>query len=174
MNGKKVAVVGQVNRLHDELELLSKFASEILVLSPTGKFDEESMALLRSFEKVVLIPDRSIVRIPPGPTFNGLMVRSPSGEEGTIVCDAVFIHLLGNRPVTDYLADPLEKSENGCILTGQGGSTSIDGVFAVGDISCRDVRQISLAVSEGMRAALSAQAKLSGRSAPSSQWGIRS
>ncbi|MCU0798632.1 MAG: NAD(P)/FAD-dependent oxidoreductase [Candidatus Thermoplasmatota archaeon] len=173
MKGKHVAVVGQPTRLGDELELLSTFASRISVFSMVGPFDEESLDSLRSFSKVSPMEGKRIMNIPEGPEFKGVLVRSSTGEEGLFECDALFIYLMGNRPVTDYIADSLEKGDNGCIRTYDGATTSLKGVYAAGDITCREVRQISLAVAEGMRSALSAQAYLRGNLRPSSQWGLK-
>ncbi len=173
MSGKHVVVIGQPSRLGDELELLSTFASKISVFSLTGDFDEESLRSLRSFEKITPIIGMRITSIPQGQDFRGVNVRSIRGEEVLFGCDAIFIYLMGNKPVTDYIADGLEKGDNGCIRTSDGGSTSIKGVYAAGDITCRDVRQITLAVAEGMRSALSAQAYLKGNVKPISQWGVK-
>ncbi len=171
MKGKHVAVVGQPSRLGPELELLSTFASRISVFSMTGGFDEEDLVSIGNFDKALTMDGKKIVGIPEGPIFKGLTIRSVTGEDGHFDCDAIFIYLMGNKPVTDYIADGLERGDNGCIRTFDGSSTSIKGIFAAGDISCREVRQISLAVAEGMRSALSAQASLKGRTKSVSQWG---
>jgi thioredoxin reductase (NADPH) len=167
-----VAVVGQVTRLREELSLLSNFASKISVFSPSGSFDEGSKAMLGQFEKATPIIGSRIESIPDGPIFSGMMVAHIDGMTTLFECDALFVYLSGNRPVTDYIVEPLEKEVNGCIKVGKDGSTSIDGVFAVGDMTCREVRQVSLAVAEGMNAALSARARIDG-SKVVPQWGER-
>jgi len=169
-DGKTVAVTGQVDRVLEELYLISKYATKIHFISPTGKIKEEDLERLSEFEKVIPMPGYRVKEIVGSMKMEAVLLQGPEGEE-RLETDGIFVYLQGNKPVIDYLVDEMEKGENGCIRTDENMVTSVPGVFAVGDLTCRKVRQISIAVGEGCKAALAVESFLRGREGAHSQWG---
>jgi thioredoxin reductase (NADPH) len=168
--GKTVAVTGQVDRVIEELDLISKYATKIHFISPTGKIKDEENKRLSSFEKVAPMEGYRVKEIVGSMKMEAVLLQGPDGDK-RLETDGIFVYLQGNRPVIDYLVDGMEKGENGCIKTDDKMATTVPGVFAVGDLTCRKVRQISIAVGEGCKAALAVESFLRGKEGAHSQWG---
>ena len=84
-----------------------------------------------------------------------------SGEE--LKVDGVFLYLTGSKPIIDFLAGALETTIESCLFVDDNFETSVAGVFAVGDILCREIKQVVVAASEGVIAALNADKYCRGR-----------
>ena len=80
--------------------------------------------------------------------------------ESEIACDGVFVSI-GRKPATDLVAGQLDLDENGYIIAGESTETSIPGVYAVGDVRTKQLRQIVTAVADGAMAAYLAEHSLS-------------
>ena len=79
----------------------------------------------------------------------GLKVRNVhSGEETEITADGVFVSI-GRIPATELVSGQLALDENGYVLAGESTATSIPGVFAVGDVRTKQLRQIITAAADG-------------------------
>ena len=76
------------------------------------------------------------------------LLSTKDGSERTLHVDAVFI-AVGIRPNTDLFKNRLKMDEKGYIAAGEDGKTSVDGVFAAGDIRTKKLRQIVTACADG-------------------------
>jgi thioredoxin reductase (NADPH) len=169
--GKKVAVVGNVDRVMEELEMIEKYTTRIYFLSPTGKISDDEKRRLSEIKGLEILPGYRVKRILGSMNFGGILLKGPKEDEELDV-DGIFVYLQGNNPVTDFLADSMKKGDNGCLKVNEDSmETSIQGVFAAGDIRCKHHRQISIAVSDGCKAALSADRFVKGRKISGFQWG---
>jgi len=92
-------------------------------------------------------------------------------KEASLELSGVFVYLHGNKPVTDFLLGTLEAGEDGCISVDAYMGTSVPGVFAAGDVTCTEIRQVVVAASQGCLAALSAEKYLSKRKKLRMDWG---
>lgn len=88
------------------------------------------------------------------------LVDVKTSEKREIECDGVFISI-GRKPATDFLQDTLELDNSGYIIADESTKTSIDGVFAVGDVRTKTLRQVVTAVADGAVAAHFAEEYLS-------------
>ncbi len=169
--GKQVAVVGKVDRVMEELEMIEKYAEKIHFLSPTGKITDEEQKRLSDIKGLSTHPWYRVKKVLGSMDFEGILLKGPKGDE-VLDVEGIFVYLQGNNPVTDFLADSIDKGENGCLKVNEDTmKTSIPGIFAAGDIRCKHHRQISIAVSDGCKAALSADRFVKGRKKSGSQWG---
>ncbi|MGA1873067.1 MAG: NAD(P)/FAD-dependent oxidoreductase [Thermoplasmatota archaeon] len=168
---KTVAVTGQVDRVLEEINLISKYAEKILFLSPTGRISDKDTDRISAFPKVEVLKGHRIKRILGTMKVEALLLEGDQGERELPV-DGIFIYLQGSKPGVEFLVDKMEKGENSCLVVDGKMSTSVPGVFAVGDVTCRKVRQVSLAVGEGCRAALAVESYINGRDGAHSQWGV--
>lgn len=84
--------------------------------------------------------------------------------------DGVFIYLVGSRPVVDYLNASVPLSERACVMTHRSVETSVPGVFAAGDVTCSEIRQVVVAAAFGCIAALSAEKFIHNRNRVRSDW----
>lgn len=69
-------------------------------------------------------------------------------EISEIYCDGIFISI-GRKPATEFLNNAVKLDENGYIIADETTKTNIDGVFAVGDVRTKALRQVVTAVSDG-------------------------
>jgi thioredoxin reductase (NADPH) len=91
-------------------------------------------------------------------------------EDQTIEVSGVFIYLQGNVPVTDFLDDQVSKNEDGCLVVDRSYRTNVEGVFAVGDVLCKHVKQAVVAAAEGVEAAMAVDRYLHGRERLRPDW----
>ena len=75
-----------------------------------------------------------------------------TGEESVLPCDGVFVSI-GRSPITSMFAGQLSLDESGYIIAGESTESSVPGVFAVGDVRTKALRQVVTAVSDGATAA---------------------
>ncbi len=74
-----------------------------------------------------------------------------------------FVYLSGGRPVTDFLQGQLELRESGCLVVNNEYQTTMPGVYAVGDVICKYVKQAVVAAGEGAVAGMAVEKALRGR-----------
>ena len=84
-----------------------------------------------------------------------------TGEESTIACDGVFVSV-GRKPATEFLGGQVELDGNGYVVAGEDTKTNIPGVYAVGDMRTKELRQIVTAVADGAVAVHEAEKYLAG------------
>jgi thioredoxin reductase (NADPH) len=80
----------------------------------------------------------------------------------------IFLYLRGSAPATGFLSGPVEKDEQGYLVTDELMQTSVPGVYAAGDVRKKQVRQMVVACAEGCLAALAAERYL--RRRPTMRW----
>lgn len=71
-----------------------------------------------------------------------------SGEQHTVECDGIFVSI-GRNPVTAFLDGAVALDENGYIVADETTKTNVDGVFAVGDVRTKAMRQVITAAADG-------------------------
>ena len=79
----------------------------------------------------------------------GVKLRNvQTGEESQVDCDGVFVSV-GRQPATELVKGQLPLDEGGYIVADESTCTPIPGVYAVGDVRKKDVRQVVTAVADG-------------------------
>ena len=100
-------------------------------------------------ENVEFVWNSTVSEIIGDKRVSGIKVfDSKENQTKEIECDGVFVSI-GRKPATDFLKDIINLDENGYIIAGEDTKTSIDGVFAVGDVRTKLLRQVVTAVSDG-------------------------
>jgi thioredoxin reductase (NADPH) len=80
---------------------------------------------------------------------NGITVQSVHGEDKRqIECDGLFVSI-GRQPITEFLNGSVTLDGQGYIIADESTKTNIDGVYAVGDVRTKALRQVVTAVSDG-------------------------
>ncbi len=88
------------------------------------------------------------------------LIDTKTNEKRELECDGVFISI-GRKPATEFLDSKFELDNGGYIKADESTKTSIDGVFAVGDVRTKVLRQVVTAVADGAVAAHYAEEYLS-------------
>lgn len=166
--GKEVVVVGGGDAAIEEALFLSKFASKVTVVHRRNELRASKVMQERAFDngKIDFVWDTVIDEIYGDARVEG--VRMKNAKDGSVRdygCDGVFV-AIGHEPNTKIFSGQLELDEKGYVKTREvlhGGlveyetMTSIDGVFAAGDVSDYRYRQAVTAAGEGCKAALDAE-----------------
>lgn len=167
--GKDVAVIGNSEIMPDELGVIAKFARNIYLI-PRGKLSDEQLAAIGEHTNVELLEKVRAVRILGERSVEGVEITE-GGERRVLPVTGVFVYLRGNKPTTDFLDGSVEVTEEGCIAVNpQDASTNQPGVFAVGDVTCSQVRQAVVAAAQGAIAGLAVDSYLRQAKRLRQQW----
>ena len=152
--GKTVVVVGGGNSAAADALLLSRIAEKVILvhrrdtLRATKVYHEP---LLKA-ENVEFKWNSAVVELLQENKLTGVRVRNlVSGEEETIAVDGVFISV-GRKPATELVKDQLALDPGGYVIADETTAASIPGVYAVGDVRTKLLRQVVTAVADGAMA----------------------
>lgn len=149
--GKTVVVVGGGNSAAADAMLLSRICEKVIVvhrrdtLRATKIYHEPLMQA----ENVEFQWDSVVTELIYEDKFKGVRLKNvKTGEETELSCDGIFISV-GRKPVTEFLEGQIELDKGGYIVADESTRTNIPGVFAVGDVRTKVLRQVVTAVSDG-------------------------
>lgn len=153
--GKTVVLVGGGNSAVADVLTLARVAKKVIMVHRRDTL-RASKVYNESLEKTENIEFRwnsEVIALRHGDRVNGAVIRNHvSGGEETVACDGVFISV-GREPATALFRGQLELDEAGYIVAGESTATNIPGVYAVGDVRTKAVRQIVTATADGAVAA---------------------
>ena len=162
--GKTVVVVGGGNTAAADALLLSRIAEKVILvhrrdtLRATKVYHEPLMQA----ENVEFRWNSTVKELLHEAKITGVRLSDVNtGEESTIACEGVFVSI-GRKPATEFLGDQVNLDENGYVVAGEDTKTNIPGVFAVGDMRTKELRQIVTAVADGAVAVHEAEKYLAG------------
>ncbi len=166
-----VAVAGNNDEAIDEALTLTRFASRVHVLNPRTDFlaPQDLVDELESHSKVTVHRATRIKEIVGEDRVEAIKVAG-RGNGKTIEVAGVFVYLQGTMPVTDFLDGQVSTSDEGCIMVGDNFRTQVEGVFAVGDVLCKHVKQAAIAAAEGVTAAVAVDRYIHGREGLRLDW----
>ncbi len=164
---KTVVVIGGGNTAAADALLLSRIAKKVIVVHrrDTLRATKIYHAPLMAAENVEFRWNSAVTELLHDGRVNGVLVENlQTGETEKIDCDGVFISI-GRKPATEFLADQLELELDpaGYIIAGESTETGIPGVYAVGDVRTKKVRQVVTATSDGAVAVHHAEEYLAGQ-----------
>ena len=148
---KTVAVIGGGNSAVSDALYLSRIAKKVLLIHrrDTLRATKIYHEPLKNAENIEFLWNSQVSSFTAESRVNGAIVKNTlSNEEFKIDCDAIFVSI-GRRPETDIVKDIIELDENGYIVADESTKTSIDGVFAAGDVRTKALRQIVTAAADG-------------------------
>lgn len=161
--GKTVVVVGGGNTAAADALLLSRIAKKVIVVHrrDTLRATKIYHAPLLHAENVEFHWNSTVSQLLHNSRITGVRLRNTlTGEEEDVACDGIFVSI-GRKPATELVNDQLDLDSSGYILAGETTETSLPGVFAVGDVRTKEVRQIITAAADGAVAVHYAQEYLS-------------
>ena len=162
--GKTVVVVGGGNSAVEDALLLSRVAKKVIVVHrrDTLRATKVYHKPLMEAENVEFFWNSAVTQLLENGKLTGIVVQNLlTGEETTVDCDGIFISI-GRKPATALMDGQVELDKSGYILADETTRTSRPGVFAVGDVRTKAVRQIVTAASDGAVAVHFAEEYLAG------------
>jgi thioredoxin reductase (NADPH) len=161
--GKKVAVIGGGNTAVEEALYLTNHSHDVTLIHRRDSLRAEKILQDRLFANpnVNVIWDSEVVEFVGGgepEALIGLDIRNKrTGELSRVECEGAFV-AIGHQPATELFADKLKLDHDGYILVEPGTTrTSVEGVFACGDVMDKIYRQAVTAAGTGCMAALDAE-----------------
>ena len=161
--GKTVAVVGGGNSAVAEALYLSRIAKEVILIHR-----RDSLRATRIYEKplreagnIRFVWDSEVVELLGEDVLQSVKIRNlKNGEEQLLEVQGLFVSI-GRKPATDLVKDQLTLDGAGYIMAGENTKTNLPGVYAVGDVRTKELRQIVTAVADGAMAAHMAEQDVS-------------
>ena len=152
--GKTVVVVGGGNTAAADAMLLSRICEKVIVVHrrDTLRATKIYHQPLMDAKNVEFRWNSAVSRLEADGRLNGVVIKDVNtGEESVIPADGVFVSI-GRKPATELVKGQLELDEGGYILADESTRTNIPGVFAVGDVRTKVLRQVVTAVADGANA----------------------
>lgn len=149
--GKTVVVVGGGNTAAADALLLSRIAEKVILVHRREKLRATKIYYeqLMKASNVEFRMNNTVKELLHEEKINGVRLTNvKTGEESIITCDGVFVSV-GRKPATEFLGGQLKLDSNGYVIAGEDTKTSIPGVYAVGDMRTKQLRQVVTAVSDG-------------------------
>ena len=157
---KPIAVVGGGDSAMEEASFLTKFASTVNILVRRDELRASKIMQDRAKanEKINFIWNTEVTEIVGDTKLEKLkLINNKTNEESELEVDGLFI-AIGHRPNTDIFKGQLDMKDNGYLITGSPSSrTSVEGVFACGDVQDDVYRQAITAAGSGCTAAIDAE-----------------
>lgn len=148
---KTVVVVGGGNSAAADALILSRICKQVIIVHRRDSLRSTKIyhEPLMQAENVSFVWNSTPAQLVLGEKLQGLIVTDvQSGKEQTIPCDGIFVSI-GRKPATDLVAGQLVLDDSGYVLADESTRTNIPGVFAVGDVRTKALRQVVTAVADG-------------------------
>jgi len=162
---KELVVVGGGDTAMEEALFLTKFASKVTVIHRRDEFRASTIMASRVIDhpKIEVMWNSAVDEVYGETLVEGVKVRDTVTDEITdLPVEGVFV-AIGHIPNTKVFVNRIELDESGYIVTEPGQSvTSVDGVYAAGDVTDKVYRQAITAAGMGCQAALDAERWLEG------------
>lgn len=157
--GKTVVVVGGGDTAVTDALFLAKICTHVTLVHrrDTLRASNSYLETIRKTANLTFMPDSKVSAILHDKKVTGAKIENiKTGEVTTLSCDGLFI-AIGRTPNTELAKGQLDMDGNGYIVADETTRTSVPGVFAVGDVRTKPLRQIVTAAADGAVASMSAE-----------------
>lgn len=153
---KVVAVVGGGNTAIGDVEYLSRLAKKIYLINRSEKFraGDYAVSKIKKYKNLEILTNAQVVELFGSEKLEVISVKDDEGRKKLAV-DGLFI-AIGSIPDLDFVKFDLQTDPSGYIIVDDNMRTNIKNLYACGDITNRDFRQIVVACAEGAIAGNSA------------------
>lgn len=149
--GKTVVVVGGGNSAAEDALYLSKLAKKVYLVHRRDKLRAEKVyhEPLNNASNIEFIWDTAVTGFEGTDRVEAAKLENlKNGEKSILAADAIFVSI-GRKPATEFLGESVSLDSHGYIVAGEDTKTNIPGVFAVGDVRTKMLRQVVTAVADG-------------------------
>ena len=158
---KELAVVGGGDSAIEEATYLSRFASKVYVIHRRDELRASKVMQQRAFDndKIEVLWNKIVIDVLGDDAISGVKLKDTKTSEGNELPLAGLFMALGHTPITEFLNGQLDTDAKGYIKLTDSyrTTTSVEGVFAAGDVSDSVYRQAVTAAGMGCKAALDAE-----------------
>jgi thioredoxin reductase (NADPH) len=163
---KPIAVVGGGDSAVEEALFLTKFATKVTLIHRRDELRASKIMAERALaeDKIEFAWNSEVEEVLGQDRVEGVRLRDTvTGETRTLELDGLFV-AIGHDPNTSLIAGQIDLDENGYVLTEANSTrTSVEGVFAAGDVQDHVFRQAITAAGTGCMAAIEAERWLAAR-----------
>ncbi len=162
--GKTVVVVGGGNSAAADALILSRIAEKVILVHrrDTLRATKVYHAPLMQAGNIEFRWNSTVTALLHGDKVTGVRLKDvTTGAETELSCDGVFISV-GRKPATELVRGQLELDRSGYIMADETTKTNLPGVYAVGDVRTKPLRQVVTAVADGATAVHMAEEYLAG------------
>ena len=148
---KTVVVVGGGNSAAADALYLSRLAKKVYVVHrrDTLRATKIYHQPLMNTDNVEFLWNSTVEELVAQDRVSGIKIRNAiTNEIIDIDCDGIFVSI-GRMPATEFLQNEVELDSNGYIVADESTKTNVDGVYAVGDVRTKALRQVVTAVADG-------------------------
>ncbi|MBE5732511.1 MAG: thioredoxin-disulfide reductase [Clostridiales bacterium] len=146
---KTVIVAGGGNTAVSDALYLSRLAKKVYLVHRRDSLKATKIYVdaLEKIDNVESVFSANILRIDGAEKFEGIVVKRPDGEN-KIIADGLFVSV-GRVPATKIFDGKVELDSDGYIIANESTKTNVGGVYAVGDVRTKVLRQVVTAVGDG-------------------------
>lgn len=164
--GHNIAVVGGGDSAMEEAIFLTRFAEKVTIIHRREEFRASKIMLerARENEKIEILTNKVVEEVKQNDgSVGGLVLRDTlTGDTSDLDVTAMFV-AIGHDPRSEFLGGQVELQGDGYVKVDDPTTrTSVEGVFACGDLVDDQYRQAITAAGSGCKAALDAEAYLLG------------
>src|ERR1700754_109420 len=167
-----IAVVGGGDSAMEEATFLTRFARSVTLIHRRDEFRASRIMLDRAKDndKIRFLPNTQVIAIEGDPKVTGVRLRNAvTGEESELAVTGVFV-AIGHDPRSELVRGQVDVDQEGYVLVdGRTTGTSIEGVFACGDLVDHTYRQAITAAGTGCSAAIDAERWLAERASATTE-----
>lgn len=148
---KVVAVVGGGNAAVEEAMYLTKFADKVYVIHRRNELRADKIVQERAFknEKIEFVWDSVVKEIKGDNLVNTVVLENVKTKEiSNLSVNGVFPYI-GMTPNVENISGQLQQDARGFVVTDETMATSVEGVFAIGDVRTTPLRQVITAAADG-------------------------
>jgi thioredoxin reductase (NADPH) len=154
--GKDVVVVGGGDTAMEEANFLTKFAAKVVVVHRRDSLRASKIMAERAQKnpKISFIWNSAVDEVVGTDHVSGVKLKDlKTGNISALKCDGVFV-AIGHEPTVGFLGGQLKLDDSGYVVADDRTRTSVEGVFAAGDVMDHRYRQAITAAGNGCKAAL--------------------
>jgi thioredoxin reductase (NADPH) len=155
-----IAVIGGGDSAMEEATFLTRFARSVTLIHRRDEFRASRIMLERAQanEKITFVTNTEVVAVEGDSKVSGLLLRNTvTGEESKLPVTGVFV-AIGHDPRSELVRGLIDLDDEGYVqVQGRTTNTSLDGVFAAGDLVDHTYRQAITAAGSGCAAAIDAE-----------------
>lgn len=155
----EVVVVGGGDAAVEEAIYLTKFAEKVTIVHRRDEFRAAKSIVEKAMnnEKIDIVWNTVVEEIYGDGIVEGVKLKNvKTGEVTDFRTDGVFM-FVGTKPISDFAKGVVDMDEKGYIKADEEMRTSVDGIFAAGDVRVKSLRQVITAAADGAIAAVNAE-----------------